>query len=202
MATEAFNFGTPANPDNSDGGQVYVFGCEWQSSLPGTCTGGRWRRSTNQVGVLCYMLLYRKSDQALLASRTFTPSAGDNDVTFVSSVDIDAATRYVSAVLADRYAYTLAGWPFTTEHMTAPAAVNGRLITTTAGNPTYPANVHGAAANFFIGPLFEADPEGIVSVPGRLAVTQASGVLTAASASGLITPASAAGRITITAVEP
>jgi hypothetical protein len=152
--TEAFNFGNPTDPDNSDGGLVYVFGCEWESAVAGLVTGGRWRRPTNAPGVLCYMLLYRKSDMAELARKTFTPSAGDNDITFDSAVSASASTRYVSAVLADRYAFTVGGFPFTTTNLTAPAGVNGRLATTVADTPVYPSNIHGSAANFFIGPLF------------------------------------------------
>lgn len=152
--TEAFNFGNPTDPDNSDGGQVYVFGCEWESAVAGLVTGGRWRRSTNAPGVTCYMLLYRKSDMAELARKTFTASAGDNDITFDSAVSASASTRYVSAVLSDRYGFTIGGFPFATTSLTAPAGVNGRLATTVADTPVYPSTIHGSAANFFVGPLF------------------------------------------------
>lgn len=157
--TEAFDFGNPTDPDNADGVQVYVFGCEWESTTAGTVTGGRWRRPTNAPSGNCYMLLYLKSDMSLLASKVFTlPTAGDNDVLFDTPVAVSAGTRYVSAVLANRYAFTLGGWPFSSGPgaiMTAPSGVNGRLVTTTADTPAYPANVHGSAANFFIGPLGE-----------------------------------------------
>lgn len=154
---EAFDFGTPANPDNSDGGQVYVFGCRWGSTATGPVSGGRWRRPTNPPTVTCYMLLFRFSDQVELARKTFTPGVGDNDVFFDAAVNVAAGVDYVSAVLADRYAFTLGGWPFTTLSMTAAAGVNGLLTTTTAGNPVFPGTVHGSAANFFIGPLFTPD---------------------------------------------
>lgn len=158
MTTEAFNFGNPSAPDNSDGGQVYVLACEWEAGVAGSSLGGRWRCPTNAPGITTQMLLYRKSDMALLASKTFTPSAGvDNDVLFDSAVSVAANARYVTGVLTDRYAATASyGWPATTTNLTAPAGVNGRLATTTAGNPVYPGTISGNASNFHIGPLWEA----------------------------------------------
>lgn len=170
---EAFNFGNPTNPDNADGSNVYVFGCEWDSSTPGSVTGGRWRRPTNPPTGNLYMLLYEKGDTNPLASKLFTlPGVGDNDILFDSPVSIAAGVRYISAVLSNRYAFTSGGWPFATLSLTAPAGVNGRLVQTVANTPAYPSNVHGGAANFFIGPLFE--PTGSVTVrPTILAVPNA-----------------------------
>lgn len=188
--TEVFNFGNPANPDNSDGGQVYVFGCEWQSSVAGSCIGGRWRRPTNAPTGNLYMLLYEKDNTTPLASKLFTlPAAGDNDILFDTPVAILPNTRYISAVLANRYAFTLGGWPFTSgpdSYMTAPSGVNGRLVTTTANTPTYPTNIHGSAANFFIGPLFDgAEPSLVDLTPAAVtlsapAVTATPGMVTVA----------------------
>lgn len=155
--TEIFNFGNPTDPDNNDGGQVYTMGCEWESSVVGSVTGGRWRAPTNPPATQCRMALFRVSDLAKVAESnlfTATPNA-DNDVSFTSPFTIAAATRYVSAIVTDRYVFTLAGWPFTTTHMTAPSGVNGRLATTTAGVAVYPSTIHASAANFFVGPIFD-----------------------------------------------
>lgn len=157
------------------------------------------------------MLLYRKSDMQLLASKVFTlPTAGDNDVSFDTPVAVAANTRYVSAVLANRYAFTVGGWPFTAATMTAPSGVNGRLATTVADTPVYPSTIHASAANFFIGPLvnfgFTASLGGSVTPAGSpakaatrtlaAAVTPAAGLSrqTLRSLAATLTPAAVAAK--------
>jgi hypothetical protein len=166
MAEEYIDFGTPVNLDQSDGtpATVYCLGCEERLTVAGTAVACTWFAPTTAPTVSCNLLVYRKSDQALLASTgAFTPTLGVNNVVdLITPVALDAytgdnSTVYVATVLTNRYTFTLGGFPFAQGNLTAPAtggpggAGNGRYREVTAGNPAFPNNIHPSAANYFVG---------------------------------------------------
>lgn len=170
MAEEYIDFGTPVNLDQSDGSPatVYCLGCEERLTVAGTAVACTWFAPTNVPSIQCNLLIYRKSDQALLASTGgFTPTPGVNNIVdlitpvALSAYTGDNSTVYVATVLTNRYTYTLGGFPFAQGNLTAPAtggpegAGNGRFREVTAGNPAYPNNIHPSAANYFVGMVID-----------------------------------------------
>jgi hypothetical protein len=155
---EAFDWGDPEFPDNSDGvGVLYTLGVEWYCAIDGDCTGVRWCAPTSLPGVNLYALLYEVSNTTPLAIKAFTWTAGgDVDVTFDSSVPITADTHYIAAVLTDRYSATAHyTWPHTDGDLTAPDSVNGCLASASADTPAYPSSPSGNQANFHVGPIVD-----------------------------------------------
>ncbi len=192
--TEVLGFGSPATADQSDGGQWYTLGCVFSSTVAGLVTGARWRAPTNSPGGQCRVVLYRQSDQVKVAeSDLFTAANGvDNNASFVTPFSIAAGTNYVVGAVTDRYAFTNGGWPFTStpgSYMTAAAGsgttANGRFGTTTSGVSVYPGTASGAAANFFVGPLFEPY---VLTLTGATTPTGALSKTVIRSVGGTVTP--------------
>lgn len=168
---EAFAFGNPTTTNQADGAgpTVYTLGTEWFASVAAPIVGGRWRAPDTVPSISCNMLLYRVSDQALLASSgAFTPTAGvENDVLFSSPFTSVIDEHYVTAVLTNRYTFSNpGGFPHTTTHLTAPAGVNGRFRIVTAGNPAFPDSIHPGGVGYQVGPLVETT---VVTLPMLLA---------------------------------
>jgi len=103
--------------------------------------------------------LYTVSDKSQVAiSTTFTATpASLNRKLFTSPYRVTAGVDYVVAVLTNRYAYTLGGWPHTTTNMEAFNAVNGRFFETTAGVMAYPDNRNPSAANYHVSPVYDRE---------------------------------------------
>lgn len=153
---DMFDFGTPGQLDQSDGGATYALGGAWTSDVDCEVIGNKWRCPTNGPSGQQKMALYRVSDQTLLAeSLLFTPVTGVyNDILFTTPAAIVAGVEYVSVVVTNRYAYTSpGGWPHTSVegHLTTPSSLGGRFVTTTAGTSAYPSGT--SAANYHIGPI-------------------------------------------------
>jgi hypothetical protein len=158
--TEAFTWAALTGSDAIDG-TPYMLGDEFEASVTGSVTGVRWRApdSGSGLGAPCIAKLYRVSDTAEVATSDgagFTPTGGvNNDIAFVTPFAISAGVRYVAAVLTRRYAYTSGGFPYSSSPAGVMTAQQGRLRTTTAGNPVFPNTT--TTLCFHIGPLFEPD---------------------------------------------
>lgn len=156
---QSITFAPPAVPDQSDGGQVYVLGCQCETqgtAVAFTIDGVEWRCPNNAPTTATRALLYRNSDtSAPMAAKNFSPSLGVvNTVLFDAPVAGSHSEDYVVGVLTDRYAYTSpGGWPLSSTNIIAQSGVNGRLVFTTAGVNAYPNIVSGGATNFHISPI-------------------------------------------------
>lgn len=156
---ETFAFGTPANPDQSDGGQWYALGCQFRPGADGYVSGGDWFCSSNGPAGSQQMALYTVADKGLVAiSTTFVATpASLNRKLFPAPYRVTAGVDYVIAILTNRYAYTLGGWPYTTSNLEAFNAVNGRFFETSPGVMAYPDNRNPSAANYHISPIYDEE---------------------------------------------
>jgi hypothetical protein len=184
VAEETFTFGAATNPDQAD--TPFMLGVRWSSAVAGQSAAVEWLRPTNLPTIDVYCALYRASDQQLVASGgPFAPNtltAGLNRLNFTAAAAIEPTETYVSAVLTNRYAFSVpGGWPFTTASMTAPLSGNGRLASTSAGTLVYPGTAHVNNANFHVSPVFEAGEEPPQPPPEPVLLT------TALTAAGIVT---------------
>jgi hypothetical protein len=162
MGYESVTFAAPGSPDNSDGGQWYSLGSEFESSQALPCVGVDWFCPPTLPTAQCRVALYTKADKGQVAlSALFTPLAGVvNRAFFVAPVALLVApVRYSAAVLTNRYAFTAGPFPGFTSlpngYVTLPTGVNGRLKDTSVGVMVYPDNIHGTGANFHVSPVID-----------------------------------------------
>ncbi len=184
MATEAFNFGTPAVLDQLDGGgggTVYMLGGEYDSDVDAPVFGVRWYAPATTPGVTCIAKLYRESDGAEMATSDgagFTPTTGqNNDILFTTPFNGLAGVLYVPAVLTRRYTFTApGGFTFTSSPAGVLQAHRGRFKIVTAGNPAFPNTT--STTNFHIGPLVDLEDPALVDLTAAV-VTLTAQALTA-----------------------
>lgn len=165
MATEDFVLGTPTVTDNTDSGQVYTLGREFESSIALPCIGVDWWCPTNLISIQTQSSLYQKADKgqvALSALRTVTnPERGTVlRILFVTPFLLSIGVRYSVGILTDRYAYTAGAGQFPKSsvpngYMSAPSGVNSRYKETTAGNSVYPDNIHPSGVDYHIAPVLQ-----------------------------------------------
>lgn len=116
MAIETLGLPDPASIDVFDGGQDYDLAVGWSCAVAGSVLGVEWFAPTNPPTVTTLAKLWRVSDNALLASKTFVPIDGiRQDILFDTPVPIGAATAYRVSIYTDRFTLTFdyGGWPIT-----------------------------------------------------------------------------------------
>lgn len=120
MAIETLGLPDPASIDVFDGGQDYDLAVGWSCAVPGSVLGVEWFAPTNPPTVTTVAKLWRVSDNALLASKTFVPVDGiRQQILFDTAVPITAATGYRCSVYTDRFTLTFdyPGWPITSGNL-------------------------------------------------------------------------------------
>jgi hypothetical protein len=120
MATETLGLPDPASVDVYDGGQDYDLAVGWQCAVAGSVLGVEWFAPTNAPGVTTVAKLWRVSDNALLASKVFTPVLGvRQQILFDTPVPITVGTGYRVSVYTDRFTLTFEypGWPITSGNL-------------------------------------------------------------------------------------
>lgn len=158
MAAEALDFlAPPTTLDQADGTQIHVLGVDSYAIAAGLSTGIRWWRPTNAPSIQCVGVMWLLSDpSAPVVSKNFNPAtSGYNDLLWDTPIPWAANVHYIVAVLTNRYAFSVGGWPFQSTNLRADAGVNARLALNTGGALTFPSGIHGGGANFFVSPLFE-----------------------------------------------
>jgi hypothetical protein len=164
MATEAFAFGAPGTPDQSDGGQYYALGMRFSAPTQagGSCTGADWRCPDIGPAGTQQVALYNLSGTQLAISNTFVGTPGAyNRVLFITPFTLIPGTTYMIAVLTNRYAFTISAFVssgFTSTpggFLTAPAVTNCYFKETTAGVMVLPDTNPATKPNYHISPVVE-----------------------------------------------
>src|SRR5688572_27971200 len=118
MATEAFDYGAPADPDEAD--SAVNLGVVWATLAEGSWVGNRIRLPTSAPGITTTATAYDDDTGGELATKVFTPTplGGLVDALFDTDVDIVPGVNYLAAWHTDRYTFTSAyGWPATTQSL-------------------------------------------------------------------------------------
>jgi hypothetical protein len=183
VGTEALAWpNPPTSTDLADGSDAYNMGIEFAVVAARDCRGVSWRVPDSVAtppGGAHVASLWRVSDQALLASKAFTPvPGGDQAVLFDAVVGLSTLERYIAAIYTIHYVFS-APTPPTGWTVTSPSgnvlADTGRLIPFNGGPGQFPNGTFNSW--YYIGPLVD-DGGGVA--PSGIAVPVTLGQPTAA----------------------
>jgi len=145
----------PTFTDLSDGTSTYNMGVQFSLVSGKNCVGVRWRvpdTVATPIGGPHSIALWRVSDLALLASKTFVPAPGGyQDVLFDAPAACSTGLEYVASIYTNHYVFRAAGgnWPVTSPSGNVVADI-GKLIADQPPN-TYPSSSQNSY--YYISPL-------------------------------------------------